>query len=147
MNYPTNLPDFKIGKNLSVRQGFLHSDVFSGCYTTERFTRDENPVWSVSVFCNAKQSQDFEAFIDGVKSMPFKKSITTMWGRCEYEVVITKQPTEPRQLSDSIFEYTFAIMAQQLNTKFDNIDRELWQRYSLDFANVDLAFNDVIGAD
>ena len=147
MDYPENLPDFNIGKNLSVRQGFLHSDVFSGCYNTEHFTRDENPAWSVTVLCKSDQTQDFEAFIDGVKSRPFNKFITTMWGRCEYEVVIIKQPTEPRQLSDNVFEYSFSIIAQQINTKFDNIDRDLWQRYSLDFANLDLAINDVIGAD
>lgn len=147
MDYPSNLPDFEVNKQLSVNQGFLHSDAFSGCYATEHFTRDQIPKWSVNVFCNKQQAQDFEAFIDGVKSIPFSKYLTTMWGKCLHEVVIIEQPTDPQQISNGIYKYSFKIMAQQINTKFDNIDRELWQRYSLDFANLDLAINDVIGAD
>jgi len=143
MDYPANLPDFKVGKNLSVRQGFLHSNVYEGCYSTEHFTRDETAIWSVVVQCSEKQAEDFEGFLSITVQRPFNKSIRTMWGVCDYEVVIIEQPTEPRQISNGVFEYSFKIMAQQLKTKFDNIDRELWMRYSLDFATIDLSFNSV----
>lgn len=143
MNYPDTLPDFKIGKNLSVKSGHAQNDYNNTKLKNEHRTRDEIVMWAVTVLCYGEGlSEDFYSFLVAMGNRPFTKDILTPWGRYDHTVLIVRMPEEPAQIGHNNFEYNFDIMAQRLENDYPCVDRELISRHSLEFAQLDIAIND-----
>jgi hypothetical protein len=147
INYPSTLPDFKMGKQRSQQQTFRTSQPFNGPMYIEKFT-DESPVaWNVTIDCrNQIQARQFQAFLRAVANgQPFNKFILTEEGYIEHEVRFIEIPLNPTQKNQFLWSYSAVIYAVALIQPDALIDDELIYTWLQDADIIDNALNNLWG--
>jgi len=124
--YPSTLPNFKLGKNRSQLQTYRTTSPFAGPLITEEFTSQAPVKWSVKFLCVGQtQSIAFRDFLDTVSNgQPFYKEILTEEGAINHEVRFIEMPLQPIQLSDYIWEYSGVVYAVKLIQPDSDIDND-----------------------
>lgn len=126
IDYPSNLPQFVLGKNREQEQTFRVNNVFAGSPFAEKIT-DDNPVqWSGEVFCkDALTARAFLAFVRQVKNFQaFNMPILTENGMVTHEVRFLQEPKAPVQVTQTIWRYSFVIFARELINPDEDIDND-----------------------
>ena len=144
IEYPSNLPDFRISKKRTQQQTFITSEPFSGPMFIEQRT-DESPVsWDVTITCTSQtQSRVFQAFLRKVKGgLIFTKAILTEEGHVDHEVRFIVEPLRPNQLSSFHFEYSGTIYARALVQNDAIIDDDLIIEWLDDASLLDIIVNE-----
>ncbi len=117
ITYPSNLPDFKLGKQREQEQTFRTNEPFNGPLFVEKIT-DESPVaWNVTITCKTSgQARVFQAFLRTIPNgTPFNKSILIEEGFVEHEVRFIEMPLTPTQIgTGNVWEYSGVIYAVKL---------------------------------
>lgn len=127
IQYPSTLPDFRMGKRRTQQQTYETTQPFAGPLYIEKRT-DESPVsWDVSILCtNRIQSRQFQAFLRTVANgTPFDKNILTEEGPILHEVRFVEMPLQPTQINDFVWEYSgviYAVALIQPDAEIDNDD-------------------------
>ena len=147
INYPSTLPDFKMGKQRSQAQKFGTSTPFSGPLYIEKISDDTPVSWDVVIECkNQIQSQMFQAFLRDVdKGQPFNKSILTEEGFIEHEVRFIQVPRNPMQVNSFMWTYSGVIYATALIQPSAAVNNELVYTWLQDAAIIDNALNNLWG--
>lgn len=123
IDYPSTLPDFKLGKQRTQRQEFRTSQPFAGPLYTEQVT-DESPVtWEVTIQCrNQLQARVFQQFLKQINvGQPFNKYILTENGHVLHEVKFIEMPLTPTQDTQQIWSYSGLLYAEALENPDDDI--------------------------
>ena len=116
INYPSTLPDFKLGKTRQQAQTYRTTQPFAGPMFIEAIT-DESPVtWDVTFDCVGQvQARQFQAFLRKVcNGQTFNKCILTEEGHIEHEVRFISMPLSPTQVGPFVWQYSGTIMAVKL---------------------------------
>ncbi len=143
IDYPTNLPDFKLGKNRQQTQTYRTSQPFNGPLFIEKIT-DESPVtWGVTIVCKSPvQSRIFQAFLRKIKNGEvFNKDILTEEGHIAHEVRFIEMPLSPVQMGVNVWVYSGVIQALKLNQPDALIDDDLIIMYLDQASIIDTAIN------
>ena len=143
IDYPVNLPDFKLGKTRQQVQTFRTSQPFNGPLFVEKIT-DESPViWNVTIVCKSPvQARIFQAFLRKIKNgETFNKDILTEEGRIAHEVRFIEMPLEPVQMGVTVWVYSGVIQALKLNQPDALIDDDLIILYLNQAGIIDNALN------
>ena len=147
IQYPSTLPDFRVGKQRTQQQTYRTSQPFAGPLFIEKIT-DESPVsWGVTITCtNRIQSRQFQAFLRAVANgQPFDKNILTEEGPILHEVRFVEMPLQPTQINDFVWQYTGVIYAVKLIQPDDIVDDELIYTWLQDASIIDNALNNLWG--
>lgn len=142
IDYPDNLPDFRVGKRREQVQTYRTNEPFAGPLFVEKIT-DESPVtWDVTITCvGSVQARIFQAFVRKVSnSTPFNKNIKTEEGKIAHEVRFIEDPLTPTEDRD-IWTYRAAIYAVALVQPDAAIDDDLIIDYLSDAGVIDIAVN------
>lgn len=145
IDYPPDLPDFRMGKRRDQVQTYRTSEPFAGPLFIEKIT-DESPViWDVTITCrNTIQARIFQAFLRLVANgKPFNKDIRTEEGKITHEVKFIEEPLSPEQQSDNVWTYRGVIYAAKLIQPDALIDDELIIRYLAQANIIDTAVNTI----
>jgi hypothetical protein len=148
IQYPSTLPDFRLGKRRTQQQTYRTSQPFAGPLFIEKIT-DESPVtWDITVTCtNQIQSIQFQAFLRAVNNgQPFDKNILTEEGPILHEVRFVDMPLQPTQINDFVWEYSGMIYAVKLIQPIDVVDDLLVANWLQDACIIDNALNNLWGA-
>ena len=117
INYPCDLPDFKLGKKRQELQTYRTNQPFAGPLFIEKIT-DESPVtWNVTITAvGSTKARQFKAFLRQVcNGEPFNKCILTEEGFIEHEVRFIEMPLSPVQIgAGRAWEYSGVIYAVAL---------------------------------
>ncbi len=143
IDYPTNLPDFKLGKQRQQVQTFRTSQPFTGPLFIEKIT-DESPViWNVTIVCKSPiQARIFQAFLRQISNgEPFNKDILTEEGHIAHEVRFIEMPLAPAQMGVNVWVYSGVIQALKLNQPDALIDDNLIIMYLEQAGIIDTALN------
>ena len=127
INYPSTLPDFKIGKSRQQEQTFRTTQPFSGPMYIQQVT-DETPViWDVTITCNSQiQARQVRAFIRLTSNGElFNKDILTEEGHLDHEVRFIEMPLQPTQLTPFLWQYSGVIYARKLASIDELVDDQL----------------------
>lgn len=148
INYPSTLPDFKMGKQRSQEQTFRTSQPFAGSLYTEKVTDDTPVAWNVTIDCrNQAQAIQFKTFLRMVKGgQPFNKKILTEEGYIEHEVKFIEMPLNPVQKNQFQWSYSGVIYATKLIEPSEAVDDELILTWLQDGYIIDNALNNLWGA-
>ena len=144
INYPKTLPQFILGKSREQQQGYRVNDVFAGSPFVEKITDDKPVKWSGEVFCkNNLISRSFQQFIKLVSNgKKFNMPILTENGFVTHEVFFFEEPNAPVQVNQSIWRYSFTILARELINPDDEINNpELIANWLLESSIIDVACN------
>lgn len=116
--YPSNLPDFTIGKQRSEKQGYVVENPLEGSPYVEQRTSDIPVFWEVEVICKSqKQARDFTMFLKSVKGgKPFIKSVLTEYGFVPHTVSWVVEPRDSTNISVNAWRYSGTIYATRLVT-------------------------------
>ncbi len=145
IDYPSSLPEFRMGKSRSQQQTYRTTTPFAGPLFTQKVT-DQSPVlWEVTITCvGSIQSRIMQAFLRQVANgTPFNKKILTEEGFIEHEVKWVNMPLSPTQISSTIFEYSGSILAAKLIQNDADIDDELIIEWLGDSSLIDITINDI----
>jgi len=143
IDYPVNLPDFKLGKRREQVQTYRTSQPFNGPLFIEKIT-DESPVtWNVTILCKTStQARIFQAFLRQIKDgQTFNKNILTEEGFITHEVRFIEAPLIPEQRGINTWMYTGTIQALKLNQPDALIDDDLIILYLEQGDIIDTAVN------
>jgi len=144
INYPSNLPDFKLGKTRSEVQKFGTSQPFAGSLYVEQITDDSPVTWGVEIICkNRLEARSVRAFIRMVSNgQPFNKDIWTEEGFISHEVRFIEMPLTPQQITNNVWSYSGLIYATKLLSNDEDIDNDELLADWLTSANIiDIAMN------
>lgn len=116
MDYPSTLPDFRVGKTRRHRESFKTVYPLQGVPYTQKVTIDEPWIMTVEIVCGSRsQAQEFQSWLKTVnRGQTFQKDILTENGRETYIVGWLEAPLQPSQPSTNIFIYSGTIYAKQL---------------------------------
>jgi hypothetical protein len=143
LNYPSNLPNFKLGKQRQQKQTFRTSQPFNGPLFIEKIT-DESPViWEVSVVCPTPGlARVFQAFLrQTANGEPFNKDIWTEEGFVPHEVRFIEMPLRPEQSGTSVWTYRGTIYATALTQNDALVNDDLIILYAEQSDIIDIAVN------
>lgn len=126
IQYPSTLPNFKLGKKRAQAQTFRTSQPFGGPMFIEQFTDESPVVWDVTIQCvGSIQARQFQAFLRAVANgEPFDKEILTEEGAVDHEIRFIEMPLQPTQLSDYVWVYSGAVYAVKLIQPDSDIDND-----------------------
>lgn len=120
LEYPCDLPDFKIGKQRQQLQRFRTSQPFAGPLFVEKITNESPATWNVTIIAvGSIQARQFRAFLRQVcDGEPFNKCILTEEGFIQHEVRFIELPLAPKQVgTGQAWEYSGVIYAVALIEK------------------------------
>jgi len=163
IDYPCELPDFKLGKQRQQFQTYRTNQPFAGPLFVEKIT-DESPVtWSITIIVVGQiQARMFQDFLRQVCSgEPFNKCILTEEGFIDHEVRFIELPLAPVQVgTGQAWEYSGVIYAAALIQEdalicapgliannlqdaacIDNIVNNIWSRTQPILNRLDFAIN------
>lgn len=116
--YPTNLPDFTLGKQRTEKQAFVVANPLQGSPYLEQVTQDIPVFWDVEIICKSQvQARDFVMFLKSVKGgKPFVKNILTEYGHVAHEISWVVEPRVSQNVSNGIWKYSGKAYAARLLT-------------------------------
>lgn len=116
-DYPSDLPDFRIGKKKKIRDTFKVIKPLQGLPYHESVTQDEPWIIDVQITCSSLAQA--KKFIEWVKTVSrgetFEKNILTENGFEKFSVGWLELPKSPTQVAVNIFTYSGTIYAKQLD--------------------------------
>lgn len=143
IDYPANLPDFRLGKRREQVQTYRTSQPFNGPLFVEKITDESPVVWDIAVICKSSvQARIFQAFLRQIKDgQPFNKNILTEEGFIAHEVRFIEMPLVPEQRGVNVWVYSGTIQALKLNQPDSLIDDNLIIMYLEQGDIIDTAVN------